>query len=85
MHIEPGVVEGAKILLSYATAVTAFGLTAKLALDSVRNNGGVAALAIFTGCIVTTRGEQDADEDPTTSHDPRITPSVRVYAPRSGI
>ena len=31
MHIEPGVVEGAKILLSYATAVTAFGLTAKLA------------------------------------------------------
>ena len=46
MHIEPGVVEGAKILLSYATAVTAFGLTAKLALDSVRNNGGVAALAL---------------------------------------
>ncbi|MDH1558367.1 energy-coupling factor ABC transporter permease [Pseudomonas chengduensis] len=46
MHIEPGVVEGAKILLSYATAVTAFGLTAKLALDSVRNNGGAAALAL---------------------------------------
>lgn len=46
MHIEPGVVEGAKLLLSYATAVTAFGLTAKLALDSVRDNGGVAALAL---------------------------------------
>lgn len=46
MHIEPGVVEGAKLLLSYATAVTAFGLTAKLALDSVRANGGVAALAL---------------------------------------
>ena len=46
MHIEPGVVEGAKILLSYATAVSALGLTAKLALDSIRNNGGVAALAL---------------------------------------
>ncbi|MBU1330714.1 MAG: energy-coupling factor ABC transporter permease [Gammaproteobacteria bacterium] len=46
MHIEPGVVEGAKLLLSYTTAVAAFGLTAKLALDSVRTNGGAAALAV---------------------------------------
>ncbi|HHH9558912.1 TPA: energy-coupling factor ABC transporter permease [Pseudomonas aeruginosa] len=46
MHIEPGVVEGAKIYLSYATAVGAFGLTAALARDSIRNNGGAAALAL---------------------------------------
>ncbi|MBD9513652.1 energy-coupling factor ABC transporter permease [Pseudomonas sp. PDM22] len=46
MHIEPGVVEGAKIYLSYATAVGAFGLTTKLALDSIRHNGGVTALAL---------------------------------------
>ena len=46
MHIEPEVVTGAKLFLSYATAAGAFGLTAKLALDSVRDNGGVAALAL---------------------------------------
>jgi ABC-type Co2+ transport system permease subunit len=55
MHIEPGVVEGAKIFLSYATAVAAFGLTAKLARDSIRDNGGVGALALrslFTSALV---------------------------------
>ncbi len=46
MHIEPGVVEGAKLLLSYTTAAGALALTAKLALDSVRSNGGAAALAV---------------------------------------
>ena len=46
MHIEPGVVEGAKLALSYATAITAFGLTAKLARDSLRDNGGTAALLL---------------------------------------
>lgn len=46
MHIEPGVVEGAKIFLSYATAVGAFGLTAKLARDAIRDNGGAVALAL---------------------------------------
>lgn len=46
MHIEPGVVEGAKLLLSYGTAVTAFGLTAKMAYDSIRTNGGISALAL---------------------------------------
>ena len=46
MHIEPGVVDGAKIFLSYATALSAFGLTAKLAQDAIRDNGGVAALAL---------------------------------------
>ena len=46
MHIEPGVVEGAKLLLSYGTAVTAFGLTAKMAYDSIHTNGGISALAL---------------------------------------
>ena len=46
MHIEPGVVDGAKIFLSYATALGACGLTAKLAHDAIRDNGGVAALAL---------------------------------------
>ena len=33
MHIEPGIVEGTKIVLSYATAVGVFGYTAKLAMQ----------------------------------------------------
>ncbi len=45
MHIEPGVVEGAKIALSYATALGAIGYGAKLALDTVRQDG-VGALAL---------------------------------------
>lgn len=46
MHIEPDVVAGAKLFLSYATAAGAFALTAKLAHDSLRDNGGAAALAL---------------------------------------
>lgn len=46
MHIEPGVVDGAKLLLSYATAASGLGLTAKLAYDAIRDNGGVVALAL---------------------------------------
>jgi hypothetical protein len=46
MHIEPGLVDGAKIALSYVTAATAFGLTAKLVVDSIRKEGGAAALAL---------------------------------------
>jgi len=34
MHIEAGVVDGAKMLLSYATATTVFGATAKVAWDT---------------------------------------------------
>ncbi|RVH45350.1 energy-coupling factor ABC transporter permease [Sinorhizobium meliloti] len=52
MHIEPGVVDGAKIILSYATAAGALGLTAKLAADSIRNDGGAGALALRS--VVTT-------------------------------
>ena len=32
MHIEPGVVDGAKIILSVATAAAAFGLAGRMAL-----------------------------------------------------
>ena len=46
MHIEPGVVDGAKILLSYATAAGAFALAGKMALDTMRNNGGAVSLAL---------------------------------------
>ena len=44
MHIEPGVVDGAKIVLSYATAAASFGLAAKMAMDTTHKDGGFAAL-----------------------------------------
>lgn len=47
MHIEPGIVTGAKILLSYGTAVAAGGYTLKLAWDTVRESG-VSALVSRT-------------------------------------
>ena len=46
MHIEPSVVDGAKLLLSVGTAVTAVGLAGKMALDTIRNDGGVPAIAV---------------------------------------
>lgn len=45
MHIEPGVVDGAKIVLSYATAAGAIAYAAKQSLNTIRLDG-VAALAI---------------------------------------
>jgi len=45
MHIEPGIVDGAKIVLSYATAAASLGIAAKLALDSVKESG-IAALVL---------------------------------------
>lgn len=55
MHIEPGVVEGAKLTLSYVTAAGAIGYAAKLALDTVKQDGAaplvlrstVAAFLVF--------------------------------------
>lgn len=44
MHIEPGVVDGAKIVLSYATGVASLGLAAKMAADTISENGGALAL-----------------------------------------
>ena len=46
MHIEPGVVDGAKIVLSYATAAASFGLLAKMAVDTIRKDGGIGALVV---------------------------------------
>lgn len=48
MHIEPGVVDGAKIVLSHATAVAAFGLAGWMARQDARADaarGGWPALA----------------------------------------
>jgi len=44
MHIEPGVVDGAKVVLSYATAAGAVGLTGKMAMDTLKKDGGPVAL-----------------------------------------
>ncbi|OQP86634.1 cobalt transporter [Rhizobium rhizosphaerae] len=41
MHIEPGVVDGAKIILSYATAAGALVLTGGMARQTVRRDGAV--------------------------------------------
>ena len=46
MHIEPGIVEGVKITLSYATAVGAVGYAAKLALGTVNKRDGVTSLGL---------------------------------------
>ena len=44
MHIEPGLVEGGKIVLSYATATTALAYTAKLSWEGMRKDGLTALL-----------------------------------------
>lgn len=51
MHIEPGIVDGSKIVLSYATALTSLGMAAKMARDSIRESGMVALL--MRGVIAT--------------------------------
>jgi hypothetical protein len=42
MHIEPGLVDGAKLTLSYATAAAAGGYAIKLASETVREQGIVS-------------------------------------------
>ncbi len=42
MHIEAGVVQGAKMLFSYGTAAVSFGIAGKLALDTIKNNGVIS-------------------------------------------
>ena len=39
MHMEPGIVQGAKIVLSYGTATVSFGVAAKLALENIKKSG----------------------------------------------
>ena len=45
MHIEPGIVDGTKIVLSYATAVAAGGYAVKLAIETAREQGVVSLAA----------------------------------------
>lgn len=54
MHIEPGIVQGAKMMLSYGTAAAAFGMTAKLAIDNMKENGvgSLTLKSIFTTVLV---------------------------------
>lgn len=51
MHIEPGVVHGAKMILAYGTAAGAGAYTLKLAADAVRTSG--AASLITRAAIAT--------------------------------
>ena len=56
MHIEPGVVVGAKLALSYVTAAGAIGYSAKLALEAAKRDGvvplavraAIAAVLVFS-------------------------------------
>ncbi len=48
MHIEPGVVDGIKMVFAYATATGAAGYTAKLALNDLAKSN-VAAFGLRTG------------------------------------
>ncbi|MGO3345327.1 MAG: energy-coupling factor ABC transporter permease [Marinomonas sp.] len=54
MHIEPGVVDGAKIVLSYATAFAALGLSAKASISAIRENGLMTLLgrSVITSALV---------------------------------
>jgi ABC-type Co2+ transport system permease subunit len=51
MHIEPGIVDGAKIALSYATAAAAGTYGLKLAVDHVRSEGLLSL--VLRGAIAT--------------------------------
>lgn len=44
MHMEPGVVTGAKVLLSYATAAGSLSLAVKLGYDTIKDDGGIASM-----------------------------------------
>jgi len=51
MHIEPGLVDGAKMAISYVSAATVFGVTARVfLLDILKGNVG----RLIVGCFVTT-------------------------------
>ena len=53
MHIEAGVVVGAKMFLSYGTATGVLGMGAKLALENVKENGALSfALKSIIATIV---------------------------------
>lgn len=54
MHIEPGVVDGAKIVLSYATALAAFGFSAKASIEMIKKEGAMSLVgrSVFTTLLV---------------------------------
>lgn len=55
MHIEPGIVDGAKLTLSYATAIASLAVAAKMSLGTLNKDGGGAALisrSILTTALV---------------------------------
>lgn len=54
MHIEPGVVDGAKLLLSVGTASVACALTVKAIIDTLRSDGVSALMTrtLITTCLV---------------------------------
>ncbi|MGQ2969882.1 MAG: energy-coupling factor ABC transporter permease [Allorhizobium sp.] len=55
MHIEPGVVDGAKLALSFATAALSFGLMAKMAKDDLQaktSSSGLAGRTLLTTALV---------------------------------
>lgn len=56
MHIEPGVVEGAKILLSYGTAAAAVGYAVRLTWQTVQKEGWAALVlrAVLASALVFT-------------------------------
>ncbi len=51
MHIEAGIVQGTKMVLSYGTAAVSFGIAGKLAIDSIKHSGFIP-LAVKT--LITT-------------------------------
>lgn len=56
MHIEPGIVDGTKIALSYATAAATGGYTLKRAAETLREGGPVALVsrsAMATAAVFT--------------------------------
>ncbi len=54
MHIEPGVVSGAKMILSYATASGVLGYAAKVSWDTIRRDGAgaLAVRSVMTTALV---------------------------------
>ncbi|ODC03472.1 cobalt transporter [Terasakiispira papahanaumokuakeensis] len=52
MHIEPGIVTGAKLALSYLTATSALTLTAGMAWETLRQDGG--GYALISRSVITT-------------------------------
>ncbi len=54
MHIEPGVVQGAKLALSYGTAITSLAITAKLTVNEIKKTGylSLGLKTILTSILV---------------------------------